>query len=189
MGLCLLAPGVFSEDQAASIEAVTKVHRLASPRRAPCDAFVYVNRIPEAAEPDETAADFAGRIFGRLANQEGRILLKVPPGMGRRAYLGFKTFLGSEGDEQVQNCVSCHAPPAFTDGQLHVVNAGGAPVVTPSLRNPARRKVTACLRVVQDTSRRFSLVSRPTLGTISPRSYFTRPIPCPTIRLKTLPLR
>jgi hypothetical protein len=137
-GLCL---GQYAVAQAESTEAVTKVHRLASPQRAPFDAFVYVNRIPEAAEADETAADFAGRIFGRLANQEGRILLKVPPGMDRRAYLGFKTFLGSEGDEQVQNCVSCHAPPAFTDGQLHVVSEGGTPVVTPSLRNPAQRKV------------------------------------------------
>ena len=73
-----------------SIEEKTKIHRLSSNQRADYDAFVYVNRIPEKPEEGESAKDLAGRIFGRLANQEGRILLKLPPGMNRESYLGFK---------------------------------------------------------------------------------------------------
>ena len=81
---------------AASPENQAGVHRLKSKKRSLFDAFVYVNRIPEEAEEGEPAQDFSGRIFGRLANQEGRIQIKLPPGMDRGAYLGFKAFLKSE---------------------------------------------------------------------------------------------
>jgi len=140
-----VAASVFSflwaREKTGSIEKKMKVHRLESTKRSPFDAFVYVNRIPEAAEEGDSPGDFAGYIFGHLANQEGRIELKLPPGMDRNAYLGFKTFLGSEGNEQVKNCVSCHAPPDFTDAKKHIVAKGGSPKVTPSLRNLKKRKV------------------------------------------------
>lgn len=103
-------------DQAAnkgSMEKKTGIHRLDNPRRSPFDAFVYVNRIPDALEGQESPHQFAGRVQGRLANQEGRILLKLPTGMNRAAYNGFKTFLGSEGNASVTNCVACHTPPEF----------------------------------------------------------------------------
>lgn len=118
-----------AEDKAGSIEQKTKVHRLASTKRAAYDAFVYVNRIPEKAEEGEAASDLAGRILGRLANQEGRVLLKVPPGMNRAAYEGYKTFLRDEGPSSVGNCIACHTPPEFTDGKA------------PSLRNLGPRKL------------------------------------------------
>jgi streptogramin lyase/mono/diheme cytochrome c family protein/plastocyanin/cytochrome c5 len=95
------------------------VHRLEGDRRSNFDAFVYVNRIPGQPREDESAHQFAGRIHGRLANQEGRILLKLPPKMDRAAYDGFKTFLGSEGNAKVTNCVACHSSPGF------VVSSGG----------------------------------------------------------------
>ena len=69
---------------------------LQSKQRSPFDAFVYVNRIPLSPESDETQEDLAGRILGRLANQEGRVLVKLPPGMNRMAFDGFKIVLGSE---------------------------------------------------------------------------------------------
>ena len=40
-------------------------------------------------------------------------MLKLPPGMDRAAYDGFKTFLGSEGDAKVTNCSACHSSPGF----------------------------------------------------------------------------
>lgn len=125
----------------ASIEEKTKIHRLATTNRAVYDAFVYLNRIPEKAEDDEAPEDFAGRILGRLANQEGRILVKLPKGMGRQAYLGYKTFLESEGTAKVGNCIACHAPPDFTDLKEHLSSQGGSKKPTPSLRNLAKRKV------------------------------------------------
>lgn len=125
----------------ASIEEKTQIHRLATAKRSTFDAFSYVNRIPEQPYDDETAEDFAGRIFGRLANQEGRILLKAPAGMHRLAYDGFKTYLRYEGTESVGNCAACHTPADFTDGKSRVVSKGGTAKPTPSLRNLVKRRV------------------------------------------------
>ena len=102
-----------------SMEKKTGVHRLDNERRSAFDAFVYVNRIPDLPSGDESSRDFAGRIHGRLANQEGRIQLKLPRGFDLPAYRGFKTFLGSEGNAKVTNCVACHSPPNFA------VSSGG----------------------------------------------------------------
>ncbi len=104
---------VAEENKPAPAAAGPHVHRLDSSLRSPFDAFVYVNRIPDKSRKGETPHQFAGRIHGRLANQEGRVLLKLPPGMDRSAYHGFKTFLGSEGDAKVTNCTACHSSPGF----------------------------------------------------------------------------
>ncbi|MEK6237229.1 MAG: hypothetical protein N2C14_21170, partial [Planctomycetales bacterium] len=142
--------------QKKSIEKKTKIHRLDSAKRTPYDAFIYVNRIQASAEDGEAPEDFAGRVFGRLANQEGRILLKTPPGMNRESYLGFKIFMRYEGKSSVGNCVACHAPSGFTDLKSHVAAQGGSRLPTPSLRNPGKKKVDvrkAILRKI-DASRR-----------------------------------
>ena len=131
----LSATTLAAAEKPDSIEAKTKIHRLESRQRSAFDAFVYVNRIPDKPEDGELPEDYAGRVYGRLANQEGRILLKLPPTMNHRSYFGFKTFLGSEGDVNVANCVSCHSPAGFTDGKSHMATSGGATKPTPSLRN------------------------------------------------------
>ena len=76
--LVLLQPSLAADK---SIEKKTKIHRLSTTKRAVYDAFAYVNRIPEQAEKEESPQDFAGRIFSRLANQEGRVLIKLPQGL------------------------------------------------------------------------------------------------------------
>lgn len=132
------------EEEAGPVESVeekTRIHRLASTRRSIYDAFTYVNRLPEVPEEWEEPIDVAGRIFGRLANQEGRILLKVPAGMDRQSYLAFKTFFRYEGESAVGNCAACHTLAEFSDEKEHVVTAGGSPVKTPSLRNLRQTKV------------------------------------------------
>jgi len=130
-----------AQEKTASIEKKTKVHRLTSNKRSIYDAFTYVNRIPEAAEEGESAEDVAGRIFGRLANQEGRVLLKLPPGMNRASYLAFKTFFRYEGNANAGNCAACHSPVEFTDSKAHIVTKGGKPVMTPSLRNLNKKNI------------------------------------------------
>ena len=123
------------DQTAESVEKKMSIHRLSSTRRSIFDAFSYINRLPDAPYQDESAEGFSGRIFGRLANQEGRILLKSPPGMSQLAYRGFKTFLRYEGVRSVGNCAACHTFPDFIDGKLHVVQPGMAAVSTTSLRN------------------------------------------------------
>ena len=124
-----------------SIEQKTKIHRLDTQERAPYDAFIYLNRIPAKADEGEGPGDFTARVFSRLANQEGRILIKLPQGMTREAYLGYKIFLSTDAKVSNGNCVSCHAPEKFTDFKLHTLNVDSPPRPTPSLRNLAKRKV------------------------------------------------
>ncbi|MEL6898867.1 MAG: hypothetical protein AAFP90_22435, partial [Planctomycetota bacterium] len=114
--------------------------RLATTKRSVFDAFAYLNRLPDQANDEETPEDFAGRIFSRLANQEGRILLKTPPGMERSAYEGFKTFLRYDGTASVGNCSGCHSLSDFRDGRSHIVTNGGPAVLTPSLRNLGKQE-------------------------------------------------
>jgi hypothetical protein len=116
-----------------NIEQTTKVHRLSSTKRSPFDAFVYVNRIPVLPEADETHEDLAGRILGRLANQEGRVQLKLPPGMNRQAYQGFKIALESGRERHAGRCFACHHLP----GLQH--STSKPPI--PSLRNHTISKV------------------------------------------------
>ena len=144
--LCVLAVAAhdaFGQDQpkTVSIEEKTKIHRLTSANRSAYDAFIYLNRIPETVEEDEQILDFTARVYSRLANQEGRILIKLPEGMDREAYLGYKTFLSTDAKMSNGNCVVCHAPEKFTDLKLHTLTVDSPPCPTPSLRNLAKRKV------------------------------------------------
>ncbi|MDB4386377.1 sulfatase-like hydrolase/transferase, partial [bacterium] len=125
----------------ASIEEKTGIHRLSTTKRSTYDAFSYLNRIPDVAYEDESVEDFLGRIFGRLANQEGRVLLKAPTDMGRLGYQGLKTFLNYEGTESVGNCAACHTLPNFTDEKSYVTRHGTEAKPTPSLRNLGKRKL------------------------------------------------
>jgi len=124
-----------------SIEEKTKIHRLASANRSVYDAFVYLNRIPDKVEEDEEILDFTARVYSLLANQEGRVLIKLPKGMNREAYLGYKTFLSTDAKVSNGNCVACHVPEKFTDLKNHALSEGGKAMPTPSLRNMNKRKV------------------------------------------------
>ena len=106
-------------------EPTTLVHRFASDYRSPFDAFVYMNRIPIEVEAIEDQAGLASRIESRLANQEGRVQIKLPPTMKREAYEGFKLAAGiGTGSE---SCFTCHHLPAL--GHVH------RDLSVPTLRN------------------------------------------------------
>ena len=99
-------------------EQPLSIHRLKSKKRSRFDAFVYVNRIPIEPEEDESPEDLAGRILGRLANQEGRILIKLPPGMNRQAYRGFKVALANGAELHSGRCFQCHRLPDLGSARL-----------------------------------------------------------------------
>lgn len=127
------------------------IHRFDSPKRSIFDAFAYVNRIPVDAESGELPEDLASRILSRLANQEGRILVKLPLGMNQTAYEGFKAALGSTG--ATDTCFACHQLPEFG-------NAKSAPPI-PSLRN--RSYSTERLQnLLQDDTHKKLLVGQTT---------------------------
>ena len=144
LGLCALALGYFpvanAQDDGLTVEEKTHIHRLKNTKRSIYDAFTYVNRIPETVDENEKPIEFSGRLFGRLANQEGRMLLKLPTGMTKDDYLAFKTFFRYEG-EQAGNCAACHTPPNFNSDSKFVTTKGGTAKVAPSLRNMAEHNV------------------------------------------------
>ncbi|MED5286133.1 MAG: sulfatase-like hydrolase/transferase [Planctomycetota bacterium] len=111
----------------AEASSTPKVHRLETTFRSPFDAFLYVNRIPTELEQGESPAELAGRILGRLANQEGRVLVKLPPRMNRVGYEGFKFVLEESAAESIRGCLQCHSLPKL--GRLD-----STPPI-PSLRN------------------------------------------------------
>lgn len=102
-------------------ESPIHVHRLESSRRSVFDAFAYVNRIPVEREADESPLGLSGRILGRLANQEGRVLVKLPPGMNREAYAGFRIALTGRTPSQNDRCFGCHHLPAMGHGGVDPV--------------------------------------------------------------------
>ncbi|HIA46515.1 MAG TPA: hypothetical protein EYN96_00750 [Candidatus Hydrogenedentes bacterium] len=158
--LTVCAPSLTNAQQ-KSVEEESKVHRLTNTKRAIYDAFTYVNRIPEAPEAEETPLNLTGRIFGRLANQEGRILLKLPPGMDKETYISFKTFFRYEGDAligdaKIGNCAACHTPAEFTDAKKHIVTKDGSPVTTPSLRNLDAREIDVA-KIIRDKMKNSEL--------------------------------
>lgn len=99
------------------------VRLLTTPETAPYDAMAYLNRFGTQIEDGEQPADFSGRLFGRIANIEGRGQVKFPEGINELEYQGFKIFMrmypGGPESGRVGNCVACHHPPKFTDFAFH----------------------------------------------------------------------
>lgn len=122
----------FSPDDAlnAVIASITDYLGTVTTRNAAAyDAIMFLNRIQEGlANEQDTPQELSGRMFGRIANEEGRVLIKFPAAYEEDAYQGLKTFMRAmptwsssiDGEEaNVGNCIACHVPPRFTDGKFH----------------------------------------------------------------------
>lgn len=122
----------FNPDEAldAVIESITDYLGTVVTRRASAyDAIMFLNRIQEGlAGEEDTPQELSGRMFGRIANEEGRVLIKFPAVYDEDAYQGLKTFMrvtptwssSIEGEEtNIGNCIACHVPPRFTDHKFH----------------------------------------------------------------------
>ena len=143
--LVVLATGFLTaqaQERNKELEKAIGIHHFNEKGFAIYDAFSHINRIPNGPQGDfpEEPIDTAGRIFGRLGNQEGRVQIKLPEGMTKEDYFAFKTFFSSDSFyyEKSGNCGACHGVGLFTDGKKHVVTKGGSPIETPSLRNLKR---------------------------------------------------
>jgi len=101
------------------------MRQLKSGRTSPYDRFVVANGLPVGPGPDEAPVAFARRMLGRIADLEAKRKLKVDRrggGFDADALAGMKLFFGSGGARGAPasgNCVSCHAPPLFTDLSFH----------------------------------------------------------------------
>ena len=107
----------------------TYLDTIVSTETSAYDAFAYLNRFNEGlTDPTDTPEDLAGRVFGRISNQEGRVLIRFPNVFDEAAYQGYKTFMRIEPtfnsttletENSIGSCVVCHVPPLFTDGLFH----------------------------------------------------------------------
>jgi cytochrome c peroxidase len=109
---------------------------------SPYDAFMKMNRLPEAFNKGDNGADYWGYLESRLGNQAGRILIKRPAkGFDDDAFRGWLHFIRAYGNATgIGNCAECHRVPDFTDHQKHNIGTAKEPVDTPSLRGLAGKK-------------------------------------------------
>ncbi len=84
---------------------------LNSKMNAPYDRFVQL--LATKPVKGETPATFAQRLLARVSELETAKTLKLPHGFSAAALQGMKLFYSSG------NCVTCHAPPLFTDLSYH----------------------------------------------------------------------
>ncbi|MDP7639707.1 MAG: cytochrome c peroxidase [Candidatus Hydrogenedentes bacterium] len=95
------------------------VSSLKSTRTSSYDAFVYMNRLRQGPQDDESPQTFGESQLARLANLEGRTGAKIHTGFSDEAYEGYKIFMRTSGAIRTGNCVACHHPPLFSDGLFH----------------------------------------------------------------------
>lgn len=88
-------------------------------RTSPYDAFVAANGLPAAPARGESAQSFADRILAQVSSLDDRRELKLAPAFDRRTLAGLRVFMATRGSKSTGNCVSCHAPPSFTDNSFH----------------------------------------------------------------------
>ncbi len=127
--LLALHQGVIQEAPIWGTERIkVGINQLDAERQTTFDAFAYVNRIPVLPNEGESQESLSHRVLSRLANQEGRVLVKLPPEMNRYTYRGFKLAVESADSSSAGRCIRCHHLPDFARED----KMGGA---VPTLRN------------------------------------------------------
>jgi cytochrome c peroxidase len=106
---------------------------------SPYDLFLKRNGLPRQPGERETDLEYGRRlrrqihslVAPKFVNEgDGRFLTHSQPfRFGREEFAGLKVFLAEPGSHSdpvagVGNCITCHAPPAFTDFAFH--NTGAA---------------------------------------------------------------
>ena len=88
-------------------------------RTTPYDRFVQANRLNIQPAEGEDPKLFANRLLGEVSALEKKRMLKLPARFGVEALKGLRVFFRTKGAGSVGNCVTCHAPPLFTDFSFH----------------------------------------------------------------------
>lgn len=105
-----------------SIALSAYLRGLKTTRTSSYDRFVRANNLDPLPHSAEPPAMLSRRIFEELSALESKGSLKLTPGFGREALMGFKIFLRSDAG----NCASCHVPPLFTDFSFHNIGISQA---------------------------------------------------------------
>ena len=88
---------------------------LNSPMNSPYDQFVKLNKLEAALANGESIQEFSKRGLAKISELEQAKTLRLTKGFDRTALAGLKIFF----DPATGNCVTCHAPPLFTNNLFH----------------------------------------------------------------------
>jgi cytochrome c peroxidase len=92
---------------------------LTTTRTTPYDRFVEANKLDKAPNPGERSDAFGRRLLGEVAALERNRRLRLTRAFDSSALQGMKVFFRTTGAIASGNCVTCHAPPLFTDFSFH----------------------------------------------------------------------
>jgi cytochrome c peroxidase len=95
------------------------VRTLKTRRDSPYDRFIRMNALEIGPKRGERPKDFAERMLARISRLETSGGLKLHTDFDRNALEGMKVFFNAGAGKSSGNCVSCHAPPLFTDFSFH----------------------------------------------------------------------
>ncbi len=95
------------------------VRTLNSRQDAPYDRFIAANGLERKPAAGESNAAFASKLIAQIASLESKSTLKLSQEFDATSLAGLKVFLRTNGTNGVGNCISCHAPPLFTDFSFH----------------------------------------------------------------------
>ncbi len=93
------------------------VRTFKSPQNAPFDRFLRANKL--TWPDDEDVSRQARQFVSRIETLAGSGALKLDKTFDAEALRGLKIFFSTAGESAVGNCVTCHAPPLFTDFSFH----------------------------------------------------------------------
>jgi len=88
-------------------------------RTSPYDQFIRINGLETEPARGEDVKAFARRLLERIARLESQGRLNLAKDFDAQALTGLKTFFRATGAAATGNCVTCHAPPLFTDLSFH----------------------------------------------------------------------
>ncbi len=94
------------------------VRTFKSPQNAPFDRFLRANKLAWPVGQQDVQAQ-TQQFVSQLETLERGKTLKLSKDFNAEALQGLKVFLRTDGERSVGNCVTCHAPPLFTDFSFH----------------------------------------------------------------------
>lgn len=101
--------------QAVAHAVADFMRTLNSKMNSPYDQFVRANGLASKPARGENAQEFGQKLLAQVATLETAQTLKLPKGFDNTALEGLRIFFNLS----IGNCVTCHAPPLFTDFTYH----------------------------------------------------------------------
>ncbi len=95
------------------------IRTLKTRKDSPYDKFIEANGLESRPAPGEDGKAFGRRLLAKINSLESKGAIKLTKDFNAEALRGLKLFFSVESVGSAGNCVTCHAPPLFTDFSFH----------------------------------------------------------------------